>query len=72
MNEWYLEDMSDNIRSVLDSRRENGFHIGAFVLYGYQKDPKQKGRLYDGRRGWLLWCGEVLRAVFNKDTVRQI
>ena len=45
VNEWYLEDMSDNIRSVLDSRRENGFHIGAFALYGYQKDPKQKGRL---------------------------
>ena len=45
VNEWYLEDMSDNIRSVLDSRRENGYHIGAFALYGYQKDPLQKGHL---------------------------
>ena len=27
VNEWYLEDMSENIRSVLTSRRENGFHI---------------------------------------------
>ncbi len=45
VNEWYLEDMSDNIRSVLTSRRQNGFHIGAFALYGYQKDPDQKGRL---------------------------
>ena len=45
VNEWYLEDMSDNIRSVLTSRRQNGFHIGAFALYGYKKDPCQKGHL---------------------------
>src|SRR5699024_8514802 len=45
VNEWYLEDMSENIRSVLTSRREGGFHIGAFALYGYQKDPKRKGHL---------------------------
>ena len=45
VNEWYLEDMSDNIRSVLKNRRENGFHIGSFALYGYKKDPQQKGHL---------------------------
>ena len=45
VNEWYLEDMSDNIRSVLTNRRQNGYHIGAFALYGYQKDPDQKGHL---------------------------
>lgn len=45
VNEWYLEDMSDNIRSVLTNRREKGFHIGSFALYGYQKDPDQKGHL---------------------------
>ena len=45
VNEWYLEDMSENIRSVLTSRRENGFHIGAFALYGYKKDPERKGHL---------------------------
>ncbi len=33
VNEWYLEDMSENIRSVLTNRRVNGFHIGAFALY---------------------------------------
>ncbi len=45
VNEWYLEDMSDNIKSVLTNRRQNGFHIGAFALYGYKKDPDQKGHL---------------------------
>lgn len=45
VNEWYLEDMSENIKSVLANKRQNGFHIGSFALYGYQKDPNQKGRL---------------------------
>ena len=45
VNEWYLEDMSENIRSVLTSRRKNGYHIGAFALYGYRKDPERKGGL---------------------------
>ncbi len=45
VNEWYLEDMSENIKSALTIRREKGFHIGAFALYGYQKDPEQKGHI---------------------------
>ncbi|MCI9169144.1 MAG: recombinase family protein [Dorea sp.] len=45
VNEWYLEDMSENIKSVLTNRRKNGLHIGAFALYGYKKDPGQKGHL---------------------------
>lgn len=45
VNEWYLEDMSDNIKSVLTNRRKNGFHIGSFALYGYKKDPEKKGHL---------------------------
>ena len=45
VNEWYLEDLSSNIRGVLTSRRQNGYHIGSFALYGYQKDPDLKGHL---------------------------
>lgn len=45
VNEWYLEDMSDNIKSVLTNKRKQGIHIGAYALYGYVKDPKQKGHL---------------------------
>ena len=37
--------MSENIRSVLRNRRMNGYHIGPFALYGYKKDPDQKGHL---------------------------
>lgn len=45
VNEWYLEDLSGNIRGVLTNRRQNGHHIGSFALYGYQKDPNVRGHL---------------------------
>lgn len=45
VNEWYLEDLSDNIKTVLTDHRKKGMHIGSFALYGYQKDPEKKGHL---------------------------
>lgn len=60
VNEWYLEDMSENIKSVLTSRRQNGFHIGAFALYGYKKDPDNKGHLIIDEE-----AAEVVREVFT-------
>ena len=60
VNEWYLEDMSENIRSVLRNRRENGFHIGATALYGYQKDPERKGHLIIDEE-----AAQVVREVFT-------
>ncbi|MCD8326304.1 MAG: recombinase family protein [Lachnospiraceae bacterium] len=59
VNEWYLEDMSENIRSVLTNRRVNGYHIGAFALYGYRKDPDQKGHLIIDEE-----AAKVVREVF--------
>ncbi len=60
VNEWYLEDMSDNIRSVLTSRRKNGFHIGSFALYGYKKDPERKGHLIIDEE-----AAKIVREVFT-------
>lgn len=60
VNEWYLEDMSENIRSVLTNRRENGFHIGAFAPYGYQKDPDIKGHLIIDQE-----AAEIVREIFS-------
>ena len=45
VNEWFLEDMSESIKSALTIRRQNGYHIGAFALYGYKKNPNVKGHL---------------------------
>lgn len=60
VNEWYLEDMSENIKSVLTDKRKNGYHIGAFALYGYQKDPQKKGHLIIDEE-----AAGVVREVFN-------
>lgn len=45
INEWYLEDLSANVRSVLDHKRKDGVYIASLALYGYQKDPDARGRL---------------------------
>ena len=55
-----LEDMSENIKSVLTDRRKNGYHIGAFALYGYKKDPDQKGHLIIDEE-----AAKVVREVFT-------
>ena len=60
VNEWYLEDMSENIKSVLTSKRQNGYHIGSFALYGYKKNPEQKGHLIIDEE-----AAEVVREVFT-------
>lgn len=60
VNEWYLEDMSDNIRSVLTSRRENGYHIGAFAPYGYKKDPELRGHLIIDEE-----AAQIVREIFS-------
>ena len=45
INEWYLEDLSTNVRSVLDHKRKDGVYIASFALYGYRKDSSAKGKL---------------------------
>ena len=60
VNEWYLEDMSESIKSALTVRRQQGLHVGAFALYGYRKDPERKGHLVvDGE------AAAVVREVFG-------
>lgn len=44
-NQWYIEDMSDSIKAALDTKRNKGEYIGSVPLYGYLKDPDQKGHL---------------------------
>ena len=50
INEWYLEDLSTNVRSVLDHKRKEGLFIGSFARYGYCKDPNAKGKLIIDRK----------------------
>lgn len=45
VNEWYLEDVSENIRKTLQHKRENGEFTGSFAPYGYAIDPENKHHL---------------------------
>ena len=45
VNEWYLEDLSENVRMVFDLKRREGQYIGGFPIYGYRKDPSNKNHI---------------------------
>jgi DNA invertase Pin-like site-specific DNA recombinase len=45
VNEWYCEDISENIRAAFDIKRNQGQFIGSFATYGYLKDPKNKNKI---------------------------
>lgn len=45
INEWYLEDLSENIRMVFDDKRRKGQYIGGHPIYGYLLDPNDKHKL---------------------------
>lgn len=45
INEWYLEDLSENVKAVLLSKKKLGKYVGAFPPYGYQRDTDDKNHL---------------------------
>jgi site-specific DNA recombinase len=45
VNEWYLEDLSENVCSALDHKRSVGQYIASFALYGYRKSELDRNKL---------------------------
>ena len=45
INEWYLEDLSQNIKRSLKNKREDGLFVGSFAPYGYMKSSENKYKL---------------------------
>jgi DNA invertase Pin-like site-specific DNA recombinase len=45
VDEWYLEDISDNIKSVFRKKMKDGQFLGAFAPYGYRKDPNDRHKM---------------------------
>lgn len=60
INEWYLEDLSENIKAVLDHKRQTGQYIGSFPVYGYKKDPKDHNHLMIDEE-----AAQVVRKIFQ-------
>ena len=45
VNEWYLEDVSNNIRSAFISKMKQGELISPFAAFGYELDPNDNNKL---------------------------
>ncbi|MCH5212837.1 MAG: recombinase family protein [Oscillospiraceae bacterium] len=45
INEWYLEDLSENVKAVFKDKMLRGEFLASFPPYGYSKDKKQKNHL---------------------------
>ncbi len=60
VNEWYLEDLSENIRMVFDMKRRQGQYIGGFPIYGYKKHPTDKNKIVIDPE-----AAEVVRQIFQ-------
>lgn len=60
VNEWYLEDLSENVRMVFDLKRREGKYIGGFPIYGYRKDPADKNHIVPDPE-----AAEVVRQIFQ-------
>lgn len=45
VNEWYLEELSANIKAVFKKKMEAGQFLGAFAPYGYKKDPSDRHKI---------------------------
>ncbi|MFI3227236.1 MAG: recombinase family protein [Clostridia bacterium] len=58
VNEWYLEDLSNNIKSVLKNKCKEGKHIGSFARYGYKKQGKNELIIDDE-------AAEVVKMIYN-------
>ncbi|MGF7186053.1 DNA invertase Pin-like site-specific DNA recombinase [Desulfitispora alkaliphila] len=43
--QWYSESISNDIRSVFNTKRLNGEYIGSFAVYGYEKSKEDKNKL---------------------------
>ncbi len=45
VNEWFLEDLSNNIKTAFKAKMKNGEFISPFASYGYEIDPNDNNKL---------------------------
>ena len=60
MNEEYCRDISHKIRSTFVAKFENGEYLCGFALYGYERDPVNRGKLLVDPV-----AGEVIKQIFQ-------
>ncbi len=60
VNEWYLEDVSNNIRSAFYSKMKQGEFISPFPSIGYEVDPNDNNKLIVDPV-----AAEIVKEIFN-------
>lgn len=60
INEWYCEDLSENIRMVFKKKMQDGQFLGSFAPFGYMKSPEDRHKLIIDNE-----AAEVVREIFN-------
>ena len=60
VNEWYLEDLSENMRKAYATRKKEGKYLASCPVYGYKKDPENSYHLIIDEP-----AAEVVRRIFD-------
>lgn len=60
VNEWFLEDLSNDIKNTLRKKMENGQFIGSWASYGYKKSKEDSHKLIIDEE-----AADVVRMIFR-------
>jgi site-specific DNA recombinase len=60
INEWYCEDLSENIKAVFKSKKRQGQYISSSPPYGYLKDPQNNHALIIDE-----YAANIIRRIFK-------
>lgn len=60
INEWYCEDLSENIKAVFKAKMKDGQYIAAHPPYGYLKDPDDNHKLIIDN-----YAAEIVRRIYS-------
>ena len=60
MNDYYVRDISEKVKSTLKVKQQNGDFIGTFAPYGYLKDPKDRHKLIIDKE-----IANIVRRIFD-------
>ena len=60
VNEWYVEELSENIKAVFRKKMEDGQFLGSFACYGYKKNPEDRHKIVVDEE-----AAKVVRKIFD-------
>lgn len=71
INEWYCEEISENIRAVFKKKMELGQFLGPYASYGYQKSKEDKHHLLVDEKA-AKTVKEIYGFYLNGKSIKQI